>query len=171
MQKIYSMKKIFSLLLITASSVSAFAQKDTSDNYVQRFINIPVIKINTVPDSLLFTTENLQKGTPFVIMFFNPDCEHCQKETKELLAYKEELKNIPVLMVSPAPYNEIKKFYQEYKLSSMPNIKTGQDINYKLAGIYHIKTYPSVFVYDNRGILAKAFVGNIGIPAIIAAAK
>lgn len=165
------MKKIILLLLITGVSTGLFAQKDTSDNYVNNFINIPAIKINTLPDSSLFTNENLKAYSPFVLMFFNPDCEHCQKETKELLAYKEELKGIQILMVSPAPYQEIKDFYQAYKLSSMPNIKLGQDINYKLGSIYQLKTYPSVFVYDKRGILAKAFVGNIGIPAIIDAVK
>ena len=171
LQKFTDVKKIIFLLLLTKSTIGLFAQKDTSDNYVNRFITIPAIKINILPDSTLFTNENLKKNSPFVLMFFNPDCEHCQKETKELLAYKEELKGISILMVSPASYREIKDFYREFGLSSMSNIKIGQDVNYKLGSIYKLKTYPSVFVYDNRGILAKAFVGNIGIPAILDAIK
>ena len=104
-------------------------------------------------------------------MFFNPDCDHCQKETKELLAYKEELKGIQILMVSTASYPQIKDFYEAYGLSSMPNVKVGQDINGKLGRIYKLSTFPSTFVYDNRGVLAKAYVGNIGIPAIMDAVK
>jgi hypothetical protein len=53
----------------------------------------------------------------------------------------------------------------------MPNVKLGQDVNYKLGSIYKLRTYPSIFVYDNKGTLAKAFVGNIGIPAILDAVK
>lgn len=106
-----------------------------------------------------------------MLMFFSPDCEHCQRETKELLAYKEELKGIQILMVSIASYREIKDFYETFQLSSMPNARLGQDVNLKLGSIYKLRTYPSVFVYDNNGNLAKAFVGNIGVPAILDAVK
>jgi thioredoxin-related protein len=104
-------------------------------------------------------------------MFFSPDCEHCQKETKELMAYKEELKNIQILMVSPSSYAAVKEFYQEYTLSDMPNIKLGQDVNYALGSIFQLRTFPSMFVYDHTGKLAKAFVGNIGVPSILDAVK
>lgn len=153
------------------STTGLFAQKDTADNYVNNFMAIPAIKINIVPDSSVFTNQNLNTSSPFILIFFNPDCEHCQKETKELLAYKEELKNIQILMVSSASYPEIKNFYETYGLSSMPNIKLGQDVNVKLGSIYKLRIYPSIFVYDNRGTLAKAFVGNIGVPAILDAVK
>jgi hypothetical protein len=64
-----------------------------------------------------------------------------------------------MLMVSHHPLQEIKDFYQEYGLSSMANIKVGQDVNFKLGSIYKIRTYPSIFVYDHKATLAKAFVG------------
>ncbi|MCW3092426.1 MAG: redoxin protein [Ferruginibacter sp.] len=165
------MKKILVLTILTASSFILFAQKDTSNNYVNAFVSIPAFKVNVVPDSTMFTKENLKTNIPLVIMFFSPDCEHCQKETKELLAYKEELKGIDILMVSAASYREIKDFYEAYGLSSMPNVKLAQDVNYKLGSIYKLRTFPSTFVYDNRGTLAKAFVGNIGVPAILEAIK
>ena len=148
-----------------------FAQKDTTDNYVNKFISIPTFKINIVPDSSLFTNENLKKNKPFILMFFSPDCDHCQMETKELIAYKTELKDIQILMVSGAGFREINDFYNDFRLSAIPNIKLGQDVNLKLASIYKIRTYPSIYVYDYRGTLAKAFVGNIGVPAILDAVQ
>ncbi|MEO6546512.1 MAG: redoxin domain-containing protein [Ferruginibacter sp.] len=165
------MKRILTLSFLLASTFALFAQNDTANNYVNRFTSIPSFKINAVPDSSAFTNQNLKTNTPFIIMFFSPDCEHCQKETKEILAYKEELKNVQILMVSPASYIEIKNFYDAYGLSAMPNVKLGKDTDYKLGSIYKLRTFPSLFVYDNRGTLAKAFVGNIGVPAILDAVK
>ena len=104
-------------------------------------------------------------------MFFNPDCEHCQKETKELLAYKEELKDIQIVMTSALPYKLIKDFYTEYNIASMTNIKMGQDVNYTLGTKYHPTRYPAIYVYDAAGNLAKVFAGNAGVPAIIEATK
>ncbi len=171
LQKVLPLKRILLIFLLTKSACTLFAQKDTADNYVNKFLTLPAFKIFIVPDSTAFTNENINKNHPFVFMFFNPDCDHCQNETKELLAYKEELKGIEILMVSSVSYPEIKKFYEEYGLSSMHNIKLGQDVNYRLGSIYKLRTYPSIFVYDHTGTLLKAFVGKIGVPAILNAVK
>ena len=165
------MKQFFILIVFTISALFAMAQKDASPNSLSKFEAIPTFTVYTVPDSIAFTNKDLLKNKPLIIMFFSPDCEHCQKETKELLAYKEELKNIQILMVSPSSYSMIKQFYQEYDLSTMPNIKLGNDLNYALGSIYQLRTFPSMFIYDQSGKLAKAFVGNIGVPAILDAVK
>ena len=106
-----------------------------------------------------------------MIMFFSPDCDHCQKQTKEMLAYKEELKNIQIMMISALSYKDSKTFYNEYGLASMPNVKLGTDPSYKLRQIYRVQTMPAMYVYDKNGTLAKAFVGNIDVPRIIDAVK
>ena len=165
------MKQFLLLIVFIITALFATAQKDTSANSLSKFKAIPAFTVCTVPDSIAFTNKDLLKNKPLIIMFFSPDCEHCQKETKELLAYKEELKNIQILMVSPGSYSMIKQFYQEYALSTMPNIKLGNDLNYALGSIYQLRTFPSMFIYDQSGKLAKAFVGNIGVPAILDAVK
>ena len=104
-------------------------------------------------------------------MFFSPDCDHCQKETKELLAYKEELKDLQIVMASPAAFAEIKSFYADYNIASMSNIVMGKDQGYALGMKYQLRTYPSVFVYDATGTLAKAFIGNVSVPVILDAVK
>jgi thioredoxin-related protein len=43
---------------------------------------------------LFYSNINVQKNKPFMIMFFSPDCDHCQKQTKDILAYKNELKEV-----------------------------------------------------------------------------
>lgn len=147
------------------------AQQNQLTNCLSKFEKVPAFTIFTVPDSIAFSNKNLLKNKPLVIMFFSPDCDHCQKETKELLAYKEELKNIQILMVSPSSYAAVKQFYEAYSLSTMPNLKLCNDINYALGSIYQLKTFPSIFVYDQFGKLAKAFIGNVGVPAILDAVK
>ena len=104
-------------------------------------------------------------------MFFSPDCDHCHKQIKELLAYKVELKGIQILLLSVAPYREIMDFYKEFGLASLSNVKVGQDINFKMGILYKVRTYPSIFLYDRKATLAKAFIGNIGVPAILDALR
>ena len=165
------MKKLLLLAAFIISAGIAVAQSDPSATNAAKIENAPSFMIYTVPDSIAFSNKDLNKKKPFVLMFFSPDCEHCQKETKELMAYKNELKNIQILMVSPASYGEVKNFYGEYNLSTMPNVKLGQDVKYQLGSTYQLKTFPSIFVYSAEGKLLKAFVGNVGAPAIIDAVK
>ena len=74
-------------------------------------------------------------------------------------------------MVSPVALSLIKSFYEDYNIASMPNIHMGQDLNYAIGVKYQIRTFPSIYVYDATGKLAKAFVGNVGVPAILDAVK
>jgi thiol-disulfide isomerase/thioredoxin len=157
----------FALMLILNTG---HAQDSTAATF-KNIQHLPAFKIYRATDSTLFTSDQLKKSQPVVLMFFSPDCDHCQKETKELMAYKEELKNLQIVMASPAAFKDINAFYKDYNIASMTNIIMGQDANYVLGMKYQIRTYPSIFVYDSSGILAKAFVGNISVPAILEAAK
>jgi thiol-disulfide isomerase/thioredoxin len=148
-------------------TIGLFAQNQHSNENVNKFLSIPAISVHTVPDSSIFTNKNLRTNTPFILMFFSPDCDHCHKQTKELLAYKKELKGIQILLLSVAPYQEIKNFYNEFGLSAMSNLKVGQDINFKLGATYKVNTYPSIYVYDRKATLAKAFIGNKDVQAIL----
>ena len=147
------------------------AQTDPTAAAAKSIEQAPAFKIIRVPDSTVFESTQLKKDKPFVLMFFSPDCEHCQKETKELLAYKQELKGLQIVMVSPLSFDLIKTFYQDYGLASMPDVIMGQDNSYALGSRYQLRTYPSIYVYDARGKLAKAFAGNAGVPAILDAVK
>ncbi len=169
--KIYYLKKVISFLFFICSNLIVHAQQDATAAALSYIQHIPPFKIFTAPDSTAFTDTQLKKDKPFVLMFFSPDCDHCQKEAKELLAYKTELKDVQIVMASPAAFSQIKGFYQEYNIASMPNIVMGQDLNYSLGSKYKLTTYPSLFVYDAAGKLAKAFVGNVGVPVILAALK
>lgn len=153
------------------ASLTGFTQQNSDNDYVKGFLSIPEFKINTVPDSSFYTSAELKKGEPFMMMFFSPDCEHCQRQTKELLAYKKELSGIQIVMISPLSFQDNKNFYDEYDLKSMPNVKMGTDVTFKLRLLYKITTFPSMYVYDKNGTLAKAFVGNIDVPAILNAVK
>ena len=103
------------------------AQQDATAATLNNIQHLPTFTIYTVPDSTAFSNEQLKKNKPVVLMFFSPDCDHCQKETKELLAYKEKLKGLQIIMASAAAFAEIKTFYKEYNIASMPNIIMGKD--------------------------------------------
>ena len=158
---------ILSGMLLTAG----YAQQDVTAGPLNNIQQLPSFSIVMAPDSTVFTSGQLKKGIPVVLMFFNPDCDHCQQQVKELLAHKNELTALQFVMVSALPYRLITTFYNDYQVASMPNVKMGLDENFVLGSKYQPARYPSLYIYDAKGSLAKVFAGNAGAAAILDAAK
>jgi len=169
--KICTVKKLTLFILTCLLFTAGYSQQDATAGTIDKIRQIPAFSVVKVPDSIVFTNDQLQKNKPVVLMFFNPDCDHCQKEVKELLAHKNELKELQIVMLSALPYQLIKAFYNEYKIASMPNITMGQDENFVLGSIYQPARYPSLYIYEAAGTLAKVFAGNAGVAALLDAVK
>ena len=122
-------------------------------------------------DSSIFVKEDLHKNKATRFIIFGPDCEHCQDEARQIMARQKELKDLQIIMVSILPNKFNRPFFDEYGLAAVPNIKLGTDLTYQLRKLYQVKTLPAMYVYDLDRNLAKAFVGNINVPAIIDAVK
>ena len=119
-----------------------------------------------VPDSTAFTKANLAKKKATIILVFSPDCEHCQRETKELIANIDLFKKAQIVMSSPLDYGYIKRFYEEYKIADYPNIIMGRDPGYFFGTFYKIRSFPAIFLYDKKGNFVQAFDGNVPIEKI-----
>jgi len=92
------MKQFGILLIVMVAFINAKAQKDTLPPYKQ----VPFIPPFTIQltDSSNFSKKDLPKKTPVVIIYFNPECGHCQDEAKELAKNMDKFKKIFFLMVT-----------------------------------------------------------------------
>jgi peroxiredoxin len=147
--------------------IIGLAQTDSSQKYF-KFPAIPAFSIIKVPDSSSFTNNKLKKNKPVVFFFFNPDCDHCHLETKNLVAKIEQLKNVQILMISILDFNAIKKFYNEYKLAEHPNITVARETTYNLPGFFNIHSIPDVYVYDKKGKFISTFKKEFPVEKIAA---
>lgn len=161
------MKKIIFSILIVITAAAATAQTDTTLLY-KRFPIVPSFKLINIADSTIFTKDNLKKKKPTIIMMFSPDCEHCQAETKDILANINLFKKAQILMVSPIDFKYMKEFYNEYKIANYPNITIARDPTYFLGTFYKIRSFPSIFVYDKKGNLKNSFIGSTFVEDIAA---
>lgn len=118
---------------------------------------IPPYKIlNT--DSVNITPANLKKNKPVMIIYFSPDCSHCQHLMDEMKPHFEKLKGVQVVMISFVQLKSIQAFYKSYGLKKYPNFIVGTEgYTYAVQKFYQIKTTPYIAIYDKKGILAKTF--------------
>jgi cytochrome oxidase Cu insertion factor (SCO1/SenC/PrrC family) len=161
------MKKTVFTIMGLSFVLIGLAQTDSSQKYFKS-PTIPPFSITKVPDSSNFTQAKLKKNKSTVFFFFNPDCDHCHQETKNLIAKIDQLKDVQILMISILDFNAIKKFHTEYKIANYPNITMARETTYNLPGFYNIHSIPDVYVYDKQGKFLKTFKKNFPVEEIAA---
>ena len=161
------MKKIIFTLFVLCMVLNGFAQTDSTLIYL-RFPTIPTFSVTKTPDSTVFTKNNLIKKKATVFFFFNPDCDHCHQETKNLIAKIELLKDVQIIMISILDYKSIKKFYTDYKIADYPNITIAREATTFLPTFFKIHGIPDVYVYDKKGNFLKHFKNSVPVEEIAA---
>ena len=106
----WPMKYVFTALLCFVFKVSFSQAVDSSRTPYLMDKKLPFFKM-MLTDSSLFYKSNLKKNRATIIIFFSPDCEHCQMETKELTASIKLFKKAQIIMASPLDYIILKKSY------------------------------------------------------------
>ena len=117
---------------------------------------IPPFKIMQ-PDSTWFTNAELPKNKPVVIIYFSPECGHCQLAAQEISNSIDKLKDAFFVWVSYYSVPEIKTFTINYKLTQYGNFRFGRDPKYFLPTYYRVRFTPFMAVYDNNGQFVQAF--------------
>jgi thiol-disulfide isomerase/thioredoxin len=154
---------------INAQTNTAAAGTDTIAQY-RKNPAIPSFKIQ-MPDSSWFSKANLQPKKPTLILYFSPDCGHCQLETEEILGKMKELNNLQIVMVTSRPFEDMANFADHYKISRFPSIKIGTDPSRMVTQFYQVKFTPFSALYDKQGRLVKVYESGIDMPELVSLVK
>lgn len=120
----------------------------------------------TRPNGSQFVVNTLPGKT--ILVFFQPDCDHCQRETEEIRKNLPAFQDYTLYFISEAPMPEITKFAQKYNIVNQPNIQFAQTTISELMKTLGSFSLPSVYVYGEDRRLKKAFNGETAIGAILA---
>jgi len=135
--------------------------------------NLPPVKIITAingTDTTWFTNDNLPKDKTIAILYFSPECSHCQYEAKELLKAKEQLQNLFFVWVAYYPVSDIQAFTAKYQLSQMPNVIAGRDPKYFIPAFFRVEFTPYMAIYK-KGKFVKEFREGAKIEELVEVAK
>ena len=118
---------------------------------------IPPYKIVTTKDQTL-TPADLVKNKPVMIIYFAPDCSHCQKLIADMKPSMAKFKNIQVIMITFSDIRMVKTFQNDYGLTAWPNVILGTEgYTYTVQRFYQLKHTPYIAIYDHKGKLMQAY--------------
>ena len=162
-----SVLKSLVLWVLVFYSTGAAAQTDTTQPPYKRFPTVPPFQILLGDSTTLYTKASLPRAKPVLLMLFSPDCSHCQHAAQEIVAHKDELKNIQIVMATLRSISQMNAFAETYGLKALPNVVLGKDVYYILPSFYGVRNLPYMAFYKKNGDLIKTFEGGLPIKNVI----
>jgi hypothetical protein len=121
---------------------------------------MPAYRILTT-DSVYVTPADLKKHRRVMLIYFSPDCPHCQHLTMDMREKMKEFGDTQIVMITwSANYDirAIKNFVRDFDLKKYPNIIVGTEgYSNFVMGYFNVKTTPYIAIYNDNGQLVKAF--------------
>ena len=160
------------LTLLTACFLYLGSQAQEADSLkapYRKSPNIAPFDLLGIDSSTHITKGDINLRHKTMLMFFSPDCSHCQHQTEDMIAGMDSLKDVQIVMATYQPFEDMVNFYKKYELAKYNNIKIGRDIKYVLPPYYQMRSLPYLALYDGQGNYITHFEGNQKIATLVAA--
>ena len=109
----------------------------------------------------VFRAEDLPMGKPIVIIYFSPECDHCQALMKDFFKSSAGFKKASIAMITFLTVDKVTKFERDYHLNKYSNIYAGTEgTSYFLKNYYKIQDLPFVALYNKNGELQKLYTAS-----------
>lgn len=122
--------------------------------------DLPAFDLLMIDSATVLDTKQIPGGKPIVLIYFSPDCDHCQKLTSSILSDMQDMKDIRFYFITVDPFARLKVFNKYYKIYKYPNIVLGRDYNFFYPKFINTFNTPHIALYDGDKKLRVVFVGG-----------
>ena len=157
----FSIVKVYKLSIYLITILSISCRNMPSEN------DMPPFKLLLMDSVTTFSSENIPNGQPSLLLYFSPECEHCQSQIKNLLINIPKLNHVGIYLISNDPFDQIRLLNTCYHLSDYSNIMVGRDYKFGFFNYYKPKSTPYLFVFNSHKRIKKIFVGDVDVKEII----
>lgn len=140
-------------------------------NIKEAAASIPPFKFYKVKSGIGFTNNDIAPNRNTAFILFDPNCGHCQEETKHLAANYAKIKDVNLYFVSMNDPALMSSFLETFgkELSDKKNVEVLYDRNQEFIQNFHIpKQFPANYVYGADGVLKSNWEGAKPIDQVIA---
>lgn len=157
----FQSRVLFSVLFLALTFSSCKTQK----TQVQAAKEIPYFTFYTL-DSQRFTKESFDSERTKLILYFNSECDHCEKQAKWLRNEIDLLSELELTFISFEEMSAIKSFRDLHDFNQT-NITFLQDARLTFADKFGVGKFPSILLYSKKGKLIHKFEGETKVEKIL----
>ncbi len=115
--------------------------------------SLPGFKI-LLSNGVYFSPKDVPRNKAVILIYFAPDCEHCQKLMQAFFPKIKALKNAEIILVTFKPIGEMVAFEKQYQTQKYPNMVVGTEGNtFFLRYYYKLTKTPFTALYNSKGKL------------------
>ncbi|WP_321997816.1 redoxin domain-containing protein [Draconibacterium orientale] len=169
------MKKLYVfILIVTLSFFGVWLGKNivllynSKNRIAEQIQTLPKTFFSSpVGDTIYIDEFDLRKT--LVMIYFHPECEHCQYEAQEIGQNAIAFNSCQLLMItSDDSIPRVEDFCNKYHLWELENFEILLDKQNRFKEVFGKAVIPSVYIYDKERKLKKQFFGETKLEAIIA---
>ena len=99
-----------------------------------------------------FTNRDLEPGKMMFFIFFDSECEHCQRTIQYVNQHYPDFKKASVYLITLDKAENINRFMSKYgnKLMGKKNVTLLQDFKNEFIAKFGPRKYPSIFLYSAK---------------------
>ena len=113
---------------------------------------LPVFNLTNL-DGSNTTTASLPDN--LILIFFNPGCDHCQREATAIHGRKKEFSEHEIWFVSVDSLKNIADFRKEYQLTDSNFHFAGGDVEQIVTAMGPIPSVPCIYIYRDRRMVTR----------------
>lgn len=116
----------------------------------------------------VFSAHDLPMGKPILIVYFSPDCDHCERMLKEFFKQSSDFQKASIAFITYLPVEKVSKFEEEYNLAGYSNMYAGTEgETFFVKNYYKIVEIPFVALYTKDGDLVTSYEGDVNLKALV----
>ncbi len=159
------MQRVVLLLFISFLFAHCATKEEKKPEVVKRETNeLPHLSFSNL-DGTPATTRDLPGSA--VIILFNTDCDHCQREAKSIQENLPSFEKSTLLFIASDPVESIQKFARDYGLDNHLNVRFGRAEGVDVYMNFGSIPTPAIYVYSKEKRLVKSFLGETPVDQII----
>ena len=134
--------------------------------------SIPDVSLSTLAGKP-FLTKNIVAGKKSLFVFFDANCDHCQRAVSTISSRYTDLKAINLYLVTLDSKPVLQSFMSSYgkNLQNKKNVMLLQDLKYQFIPHFKPKKYPGIFLYSPQKKLVLYTNDEREVDKVISAAK
>lgn len=132
---------------------------------------LPSFELRAIDSTLILFNKSMCPDSSLVLIYFEPDCEHCQREAKSITGNIHRLGKTRLYWITNSAESDVNTFFRLFHLSGFSNCVVGLDNKYSFYRAYLPESVPYIAIYNSKKKLVKLYRGEVGIESIINAVQ
>ncbi|QGY43529.1 redoxin domain-containing protein [Maribellus comscasis] len=149
---------------LTYQVIEDYSEKKEVEKQTQILPDASFNSLSGIPVNL----HDFNQTQPLVIIYFHPECEHCQYEAQEIGQNAYAFNHCQLVMVTPDDsLQRVENFCSDYHLWELDNCEVLLDTKNRFQKVFGKAIIPSVYIYATNRKLITHFLGETKSEAII----